>query len=193
MPGALQRLVRNKRKNTALLMQFFAGSGPFNEQNIDYYSEANFSAQQSMYLGYVEKIGQSITGNGFPLTSAKFYMNKTGSPTGDVTAELYAHSGTFGQTSVGTGSVLATSDSIDASVISTSYGLITFTFSTPYNLVNGEYYILAVCYSGGDALNLVRAGLDSSSPSHVGNYCYYSGGGWTASSVKDVIFYAISG
>lgn len=135
-------------------------------------------------------IGQSFTasfsGN---LTSVDFCGAKFGSPTGNVTAELYTHSGTYGTSSVGTGAALATSDTIDVSTLSTSASTITFTFSggNQYALVSGTRYVIAFRYTGGALGTSVKIQFDSSSPGHGGNGSQYFGS-WAAQSGWDVIF-----
>jgi hypothetical protein len=157
---------------------------------VDSYSEANKDAVTSVASGGVTALGQSFTGNDFVLDSAKFYGFKFGSPTGSIFAKVYAHSGTFGTSSVPTGSALATSDSVDVSTLSGSFALITFTFSAAdkIDLVSGTKYVVTIEYAGGNGSNRVDIGYDSASASHGGNYCQLSGT-WSAFSGLDTCFY----
>lgn len=164
---------------------------------IDSYSESNKSSD--IYLGDgTEKglyfsIGQSIVGDGNVLDSIKFYIRKVGSPSGSLFARVYAHSGVFGTSSLPTGSVLASSDAVESSGISTNYSLEVFTFSgsDKITLSNTTNYVIAIDYpsaSGGN--NYIMVGYDSSSPTHNGNFCYKTGGEtWYASSNSDLCFY----
>ena len=87
---------------------------------IDSYSESNYvTAGYGMSpLGY--GVGQSFTGDGKTLSSVKFYARKVGSPTGNIYAKIFAHSGTYGTSSVPTGTELAVSGAVDVTTISTS-------------------------------------------------------------------------
>lgn len=162
---------------------------------LDSYSESNAdSGEGSLRYTGILKLGQSFVGNGQTLDSVKFYIRKNGSPPGNITAEIFAHSGTFGVSSVGTGSALATSDALAASSLSSSLSLTTFSFSgaNRITLENGVNYVVVFSYSdiGSDISNDVRYVWDQSSPSHAGNYLYYSdGGGWGSISGRDAPFY----
>ena len=143
---------------------------------IDSYSESNSNANVVIREGVQLSIGQSFTANNSVLSSCKFYLQKTGSPTGNATATIYAHSGTYGTDSIPTGSALATSENIDVSTFPISNQLIEFTFTgeNKITLTNETYYIVTVNYSGGDSSNCIYLGEDTSSPTSSGNYCQYT-------------------
>ena len=159
---------------------------------IDEYDESNQSSYTDLSGGAGENIetGQSITGNGRDLKSLIAYVLKNGSPTGNAVAKLYAHSGTFGTSSVPTGSALATSDNVDVAALSGSYDNVTFNFPTPYTLVDGTKYFITIAFSGGSSGNSLRWGLDNSAPTHNGNFAYYVSS-WVALSTEDLIFSVI--
>jgi hypothetical protein len=156
---------------------------------IDSYSESNCDTDWLMSSttgapgrGQVLALASSAT-----LTSVKFYLKKVGSPTGNMTARVYAATGTPGTDGVGTGSALASSGTIDVSTLSSSYALVEFSLS--YSAAAGNYLICAF-YDGGDASNKVAAGLDTSSPSHAGNGGIVTdGGGFSGYASTDVCFY----
>ena len=85
----------------------------------------------------------------YTLTSCKFNLQKAGSPTGNCYARLYAVTGTIGTDAVPTGSVLATSDAKDVSTISTSTGLVEFSFSgaEQYELQASTNYYIGIYFS----------------------------------------------
>lgn len=158
---------------------------------IDSYSESNYSVDTGA-LSPTLSFGQSITGDGATLTGAKFYVKKGGSPTGNLVAKIYAHSGTFGSSSVGTGSALATSDNFDVATLTTSLSVISLSFSgvNQISLGSGTRYVVTldaagVTFSGGS----VVMGGDNSSPSHAGNASVCSGGFWFDDSSLDLCFY----
>ena len=140
---------------------------------IDSYSESNqdTSYTLSSQVGDQIGVGQSFTSTGGTLDSAKFYLKKTLSPTGNAVATIYAHTGTFGSTGTPTGSVLATSDNFDVSTLTTSYQLITFNFSgvNRIALTDTTKYFLCIEYSGGDSSNKVNVGVDATAPTATGN------------------------
>lgn len=160
-------------------------------QTLDSYSESNQNATSTIFADNPE-LAQSFTASASTnLDSAKFYLSKTGSPTGNITAKLYTHSGTYGASSVPTGAALATSDAVDISTLTTSLALVTFTFSGAerYALTSGTNYIIAVVYSGGDEVsNYLNVGSDNSSPTHSGNLSTFIGI-WFAVGNSDAIFY----
>ena len=157
-------------------------------QLIDSYSESNNDYGHTMYSGWRTRTGQSFTGKKLKLSSCVFYIKKVGSPTGNAVAKLYAHSGTFGASSVPTGSALATSDNFDVATLSTSYGLITFNFTGVNKyLIDAGYWCIDCEYSGGDSSNYITIGADNSSPAHSGNSFIYDSS-WTATT-QDICFY----
>jgi hypothetical protein len=157
---------------------------------LDSYSEANRDTYGIVRSGATTKIGNSWTNaTQYTLDSAKFYLMKTGTPTGSGYAELYSHSGTYGTSSVGD-SLLATSDAFDVSTLGGSYTLETLSFSGAQRvtLSASTYYVIVFAFSGGSGSNYVRVGNDQSSPSHDGNMAHYDGS-WTATVSRDVCFY----
>jgi len=160
-------------------------------QIVDSYSESNYYGEQSVHGDATQQDGQSFLADGGILNSCQFYVRKRGLPTGNVYAKIYAHSGTFGSSSIATGSPLAVSDALDVSAIPTERALITLTFSgaNKITLTNGAYYVVVFEYLGGDSLNCPEVGYDSSSPTAPGNNCLYYYGSWHAQSEVDAIFY----
>lgn len=157
---------------------------------VDSYSESNQDSLES--LSGTDKVGQSFTGDGKKLGSAEFYCIKGAGATGTIVAKVYAHSGTYGTSSVSTGSALATSDSVDASSISTSLSLQEFTFSgvDKISLTDETKYVVTV--EGDFSASFINIGKDESSPTHSGNYSETFLGSWNTFSGTDLIFYVYS-
>jgi hypothetical protein len=90
---------------------------------VDSYSESNYDGIINVG-GTQSACGQSFTGDGSNLGSVKFYLKKNagGPASGNLEARIYAHSGTFGTSSVATGAVLATSDIVNISTLPASGG-----------------------------------------------------------------------
>jgi hypothetical protein len=149
---------------------------------IDSYTEANHSADHGLDAG---SNGQAITlASNTTITSITYYLKRSGSPTGNAFVELYATTGTVGTDANKTGGVLATSDGVANSSISTSSELVEFTFTPGYDASAGDICILtatSVAYTGSRLFN----GYDSSSPTHGGNYIE----GPSPDSGADCIFY----
>jgi hypothetical protein len=159
--------------------------------NMDYadcYSEENWSFDSTVF-GVASYAGQSFYGDGSNLDTATFYLAKYGTISGSVYAVLFAHSGTYGTSSVATGSALSTSDAVNTSVLTTSNALITFTFNGSYVLSNGTPYIICVYFTGGDPGNKIQIGADNTSPSHGGNSCSKYESTWYAYDDEDLCFY----
>jgi hypothetical protein len=152
---------------------------------IDQYT--GYDALWQLYSGVRLGAGQSFTGNGQAASSVTVKLEKTGAPTGLIYARIYAHSGTFGTSSIPTGSPIA-SGSIDCSAIGVVADKEIY-FTTQPVLQDGVRYVLAIEYSGGSSGNTINIGLRSSSPTHPGNYSDSSDlSTWYPSSTMDLYF-----
>lgn len=160
---------------------------------VDSYSESNRStdAALSSDASHWKKYGQSFTSTGGTLDSCKFVLSIVGSPTGNAVAEVFAHSGTFGTSSVGTGAALATSDNLNVATLNGTPTLTTLNFSgaNRISLVDTTKYMIVISFTGGDLNNALGVGVDTTSPTHGGNRAGWTGAAWQASSAADVCFY----
>ena len=122
------------------------------------------------------------------MSQAGFYLEKaSGTPTFDLTSVLYAHSGTFGTSSVPTGTALATSTAINATALPAGASWVYFNFDKTFTLVNGTSYCIAIHSSIlGENPNFVYVYADNTAPTHPGNRAAFSGS-WTAPG-GDLIF-----
>jgi hypothetical protein len=142
---------------------------------LDSCSESYYNRDQPLnntYADSVQLFTPLITGQ--CIDSAKFYLKKILNPAGTMVAKLWANS------SGSPGTLLATSDAISASTLSTSYGLITFTFSGANRvaLPTGVSYWIGVDYTSGTSTDYVDAGWTN--PYRAIGYAgrYYVGIGW---------------
>jgi len=152
----------------------------YSESNQGDYVQLRYTATATIKVGQTFLAG--ITGN---LTSCKFYIQKVGSPTGNIFATLYATSG-----GAPTGSAIATGDNVDVSTIgSAAFEVKEFTFSTPYGISSGTTYAIMLegDYTPSTTVH-VRVGLDSSSPTYTNGATYYYGTSWTTQA-WDTCFY----
>lgn len=115
-------------------------------------------------------------------------LMKVGSPTGSLTASIYGHGGTFGVSSVPTGSQLASSVNIDvANLTASSFVNTEIGFNTQYLLTASTNYVVAFEYGSGNGSNYVL--IDGSpSGSHQGNNAERSASIWTAKAASDLWF-----
>jgi len=159
------------------------------------YSESNYNYDKEFPNGrHLE--GQSFNNvNAITLDSCKFYLKKYGSPTGNAVARIYAMTGTLGVNGVPTGSPLATSDNFNIATLTTSYQLITFTFSgaNKIDLSANTNYVIVMDWTntGNPSFTGINFGEDTTSSTAPGNLCYSSDGtNWsTTGSLYDCLFY----
>lgn len=150
---------------------------------LDSYAETNYDGAWPLVAGSVTRIAQTFVGNGNPLSKASFWMNKSGTPDGNVVATLYA-------TSLGApfGSALATSTTTVASTsLGTTGAWFDFDFDGSFTLEAGTTYAIAV-ESTNTVASGVSAGHDTSSPTHSGTNYRYSSGVWSPPAGTDLIF-----
>ena len=102
---------------------------------------------------------------------------------------IYAHSGTYGTSSVPTGAPLVTSIYKNMSELTTTQTTTKFEFPKPYKTTNGTNYCLVLHCIGQTSGNTVAFGIDST-PSHGGNYALlqdqYSA--WVVNTAYDMVF-----
>jgi len=129
----------------------------------------------------------AIGANNQYLTRVRVRMKKTLSPTGNLTAKLYAHSGTFGISSVGGGTLHATSVNFDVATLTTAYVEYEIAFTTQFEMLSASTnYVIAFSYAGGNATNYVQiAAIDATA--HAGNRSQLAGT-WTADATDDLYF-----
>lgn len=137
----------------------------------------------------IRQVAQTFTAKPSALTSCKFQLYKFGTPTGSVYAYLYAATGSFGSNSKPTGSPLATSAELDVATLTTNPTDTELTFATPYALVGGTVYAIAIGFAGGDASNHLRVRRFDTSPSAPGDASSFNGTVWTSMSSNDYRYY----
>lgn len=167
--------------------QILKSSPPMNPHVVDLFGVENW--QYSFYLRAIDYAGyfQSITGDGSQLYSAKFYLNKVGSPGGNLIAKLYEHSGSWGVDGKPSGAALIVSSPVLADSISATKTLYEFFFPSGFTLANGTHYCITLEADGGDNSNYIEFGLKYSA-SHPGTAGYKQSGIWNVYSA-DCIFY----
>jgi hypothetical protein len=154
----------------------------------DSYAETNADSNFGTHNVVGPAVSQSFLGNGGKLSRVDWYLSRLGSPTGTLTAVLYAHTGTFGSSSKPTGSPLATSMTGRAagSVGTGSGAWYNFDFDGTFTLVNGTPYCITIgddtATTGSDE---ILVWVDSSSPTAPGNLAIRFGSVWTGGGGSD--------
>lgn len=163
---------------------------------LDSYSETNQDGYADWYVTspYGEYgTSQSFTtpndGVSYNIDQAKFYLRTSSSNSCNMYSKLYAHAGSYGTNSYPTGTALATSDSVNWNVLTSSFALIDFAFSTTYTMSPNTNYVITVetdcAYP-----TIGNIGYDNSSPSHAGNASHTNGGsGVWEIQTYDTVFY----
>lgn len=128
------------------------------------------------------------------ITGVSFRLKKIGTPAATtMTAKLYSTTGTYGS-SARPNTLLATSDTINVSTLTTSYATSTLTFSgaNQYAMTSGTKYAIQLDVDiTGTATNAVVAGLIAPTGGlHSGNWFTYDGLYTTYSDI-DMIFEVI--
>lgn len=166
---------------------------------IDSQSEAEGDAWVACNSAVDERrFGQSFNASqANTLHSVKLYMKLGGGlPVGNYYVRIFAHSGTYGSSSVPTGSALASSQPINALTISGTPSFVEFLFTGADRInlsLNTKYCVVLDGTAVGDTSNYdsARCRLFSGAGSHGGNFFYYldSGTSWNAVSDDEMAFY----
>lgn len=160
---------------------------------IDSYDQSNASVTIGVGAAETDKaFGQSFQGANGTLTKVDLLLkNGAGTPTGNMYVKIYAHSGTFGTSSVPTGSPLATSEPVNATFVEATEKLVTFNFTgnNRIDLTTGTNYVVVIdCTAVGSSGNYIGVRSDST-PADSGNSATYNGTSWSASGFSDMIYY----
>lgn len=118
------------------------------------------------------------TGYTIDLTSVIFWLKKTGSPTGSIVVEVYSDDS-------GPDTLLATSDEVKVSDLTSNFVKHTFDFDTgALSLSHSTTYYVVVKYTGGNSSNYVTVAASSKDS---GGDMYYYDGSWNAVSTANAL------
>ncbi len=116
-------------------------------------------------------VAMNFLGESTKITKCSFKLQKHGSPSGTLTAKLYAMTGSYGSTGKPTGSVLATSDGVGAgTLVDGDFQTFTFTGGEQYTMTGATYYEIAIAYSTTSSTHYVEI--------------IYSNGGYTGNGAE---------
>lgn len=102
------------------------------------------------------------------ISKVRFYLKATGSPTGNINAEIYSDSSGL------PGTALSTSALTAASSVTGTYAAYDLDWTTPYTVSDGTTVHIAVEYSAGDASNYITVEADDAGS------CSELNGSWAA-------------
>ena len=161
----------------------------------------SYNGPQSLLTNILDSViaanGQSfnVATNSYTLDSIAFRLLRVGNPTGTCHVDVYAHAGTYGTSSVGTGSPLAASDTIALSSISTSLTTYTFTFTgtNKIALAAGTNYVFVVAGTANNASNYIRTRIDTATLDHSGNYTFKYSSTWGYQSTSEISYFVVNG
>ena len=165
------------------------------DQVIDSYDGSKDITDPLVFPG--DYAGQAFTMGGIArdICKAKFYLAAVyaGGNSIDIAAKIYACSGTPGTDGVPIGVALATSNIIQYTGDQAA-AWVEFTFDTPYTLIaTTNYCIVVECIDIDGTILYIDASIDNTTPSHSGNYCYYSAGDEGYEAGEDLNFYIYYG
>lgn len=155
---------------------------------------SNADVGTDFQLGNATVIGQSQSfangANPIMPMRAVFQLKKLGVPTGAITCNVYAHSGTFGTSSIPTGATLVASATFEAADLTTAYQPIEFAFpiATVVELTAATNYTIALEKAVGDGSNHVLVEGLAASGTHAGNRAQLVTVTWTPTAGDDLGF-----
>jgi hypothetical protein len=150
---------------------------------------SNFSGSSEVYGD--RRVGQTYHNeNSITLDSCSFYLRDYTNSVSDIRVKVYAHTGTFGTDGKPTGSVLATSDDVSISQLSTSFGWIDFEFSGSDRInlsQDTSYCFILECPGATNSQDGVSIGEDRTDTEYPGNltYSFNAGSSWSSSDTRD--------
>lgn len=147
---------------------------------------SDFQVANATVIGQAQSFANGA--NAQYLTRVRLKMKKTGSPTGNLVAKLYAHSGAFGTTSIPTGAALATSVNFDVSKLTTAYLEYEITFLTQFEMVASTNYCIAFEHAVIDGSNYVQIQGLAGTGTHAGNRSQLVVATWTPTAGDDLYF-----
>jgi len=145
----------------------------------------DFQVGNATIIGQAQSFSNGVVAQN--LTRVRVRMKKFGSPTGNLVAKVYAHSGTFGTSSIPTGPVLATSVNFDIAQLTTAYLEYEIVFLTQLLMEASTNYTISFERAVIDGSNYVHIEGDTTG-THAGNSSSLVGATWTAAAAEDLWF-----
>lgn len=147
---------------------------------------SNFVVDDATITGAAQSF--TVGANAMLITKAVVNLKVgLGSPTGNVTASIYSHTGTYGSTGTPNTLVGTASVALEASNFDATYRPAVFNFSTPVPVSASTNYFLVIEHPTADASNYLHVEGLASSGTHSGNRAHNTAG-WTAVAADDLNF-----
>lgn len=147
---------------------------------------SDFQVANATIIGQAQAFANGV--NAQYLTRVRLKMKRTGSPTGNLVAKLYAHAGVFGTDSIPTGAALATSVNFDVSKLTTAYLEYEIAFLTQYEMAASTNYVIAFEHAIIDGANYVQIQGLATTGTHAGNRSELVVATWTPTAGDDLYF-----
>lgn len=156
---------------------------------------SNFQVANATVIGQAQSFANGV--NAQYLTRVRVKMKKVegtpGTVTGNLTAKLYAHSGTFGASSIPTGAALATSETFDVATLTASYLEYELSFgvvggTAHYEMAASTNYVIAFEHAVIDGSNYVEIRGDGTDGNHAGNRAQLVSSTWTPTAADNLDF-----
>jgi epidermal growth factor receptor substrate 15 len=143
------------------------------------YDQSHQNGTDAVDFSVSPGLGETFTATGGMLGKVTYELKGSGANSGNMVAKLYSSPN---------GTLLATSNNFDTSILTTSFQLIDFIFSgaNQVSLANGTSYFVTI-EPNGTGSGTVNVGVDFSG-GYAGGAGYFKGGTWGALS-DDLIFY----
>jgi len=149
-------------------------------------SGSDFQVANATVIGQAQSFANGV--NAQYLTRVRVKLKKVGAPTGNLVAKLYAHSGTFGTSSIPTGAALATSVNFDVSKLTTAYLEYEIAFTTQFEMLASTNYVISFEHAAIDGTNYVSVQGLAATGTAAGNRSQLVSTTWTATSTDDLYF-----
>lgn len=156
---------------------------------VDFFNPPAAATSQETLGTTYKAVSQSFTGDDTTISGLKVQLWRSGTPTGNVTAEIWSHQGTYGSSSRPL-TLLATSETVvDSATLGTTRGVeVNFRFSGANRVttVNGTRYCFVIRFVSGNTSTVNIAAVQITAGvqiSHSGNF---------ARSTDGTVFSAVS-
>jgi len=166
-------------------MKYLSAEPVSEDENTD--TGADIQLGNATITGQAQSFAVGV--NAIMAIRARFQLKKLGVPTGPITCSIYAHSGSFGTSSIPTGAALVASATFEAADLTTAYQEIEFAFvlDPVVELTLSTNYVISLEKAVGDGSNHVLIDGDLTG-THGGNRSDEISASWSAAAAEDLAF-----
>ena len=165
-----------------LIDEYVAGGGSYNDIDLTGIHPSGDADKSA--IGQCFNVTKT---HSYAITTCSLYLKRVGNPIGNLTAQLYNFTGTFGTNGKPVGSVLAESNKVNMTNVLTGASFINFTFpeGEQYVMTHDIPYCIECVVKEATVLNATNR-IEyhyKTSDSHEGNGNYFLNNGWLGSAV----------